>query len=299
MEKVLVLFSGGLDSRLAVKIMQEQSEVECLTFILPFGEGCCSQHCSLNFSQKEKVKLKIIDCTQGKLLEEYMEIVRKPKHGVGSGINPCIDCRIFILKKAKEYADKNKIDIIVTGEVLGERPMSQHRKAMEIIEKESQLRGRLLRPLSAKLLEETNAEKEGRIDREKLFDIQGRKRTKQIELAKKYNITYPTPAGGCLLCDKNFAKRIKPLIKGKIGEQDIELLKVGRHFENSSIILGKNLKENEEIERIYKKYKKGVLIVPEQPGPTAFVKNNNLIDLAKELMKKHSKQKISGFSVKS
>lgn len=172
--KALILFSGGLDSRLAAKIMEEQlgkENIECINFLLPFGTGCCNSNCSLNFCQKQGIKMKIVDCTKGKLLEEYLKIVRKPKFGYGTGLNPCIDCRIFLLNKAREYADKNKFDIIVTGEVLGERPMSQHKNALFLVEKETKLEGKLLRPLSAKLLPETEAEKEGKIDRSKLLDI--------------------------------------------------------------------------------------------------------------------------------
>jgi tRNA U34 2-thiouridine synthase MnmA/TrmU len=291
--KVLVLFSGGLDSRLAVKILEEQADVKCIYFNLPFGSGCCNTNCALKFSLKERIKLKIIDVTKGKLLQEYLNILRKPAHGYGVACNPCIDCHIFMLKKAKEYADKNKIEIIATGEVLGERPMSQHKKALEIIEQESGLKGRLLRPLSAKLLPATIAEQEGKIDRSKLLDIQGRGRKRQMELAAKYKISYPTPGGGCLLCEPEFASKLKPLLKSKVQDIDIELLKVGRHFENSNIILGKNHEENLELARIKKKYKQGILLVPEQPGPSAFIKSKTYEKKAKELMQQYSKHKIT------
>jgi tRNA U34 2-thiouridine synthase MnmA/TrmU len=291
--KVLVLFSGGLDSRLAVKILEEQADVKCIYFNLPFGSGCCNTNCALKFSLKERIKLKIIDVTRGKLLQEYLNILRKPAHGYGVACNPCIDCHIFMLKKAKEYADKNKIEIIATGEVLGERPMSQHKKALEIIEQESGLKGRLLRPLSAKLLPATIAEQEGKIDRSKLLAIEGRGRKTQMELAAKYKISYPTPGGGCLLCEPEFASKLKPLLKSKVQDIDIELLKVGRHFENSNIILGKNHEENLELARIKKKYKQGILLVPEQPGPSAFIKSKTYEKKAKELMQQYSKHKIT------
>jgi len=115
-QKVIVMLSGGLDSRLAVKLMQEKGyDVLALHFKLPFGSGCCDENCSFNFAQMAGVKLKIFDCTRGKLLKEYLDVVRKPKYGRGSCMNPCIDCRIFMLKKAKKFADKNKINLIVTG----------------------------------------------------------------------------------------------------------------------------------------------------------------------------------------
>jgi len=292
MIKILLLLSGGLDSRLALKILQKQAKLECIYFILPFSSGCCNPFCSLKFSLKEKTKLKIVDCRKGKLLQEYLDIIRKPKHGHGTGLNPCIDCRIFMLKKAKQYADKKNIEIIATGEVLNERPMSQYKRALEIVEQESGLQGRLLRPLSAKLLPETNAEKLGKINRNLLFDICGRSRKQQIALAKKYNIDFPNPAGGCLLCEPGFCAKLRPLLKQKIKEIDIELLKIGRHFENSNILLGKNKEENDILEKIHKKYKNSILLVPEQPGPTAFVKSREYINQAKELMQKYSKHKI-------
>lgn len=295
--KVLVLFSGGVDSRLAVKLLQEQADVECINFILPFGAGCCNSHCSLNFCQKENCKLHVVDCTKNSLLQEYLDLVRKPKHGYGVGLNPCIDCRIFLLKKAKEFADKNKIEIIATGEVLGERPMSQHKSALEIVEQESELKGRLLRPLSAKLLPETEAEKKEIIDRSKLLDIQGRGRSRQLELAKKYNITFPSPGGGCLLCEPEFCKKLKPILNSKLEEMNIELIKLGRHFESSNIILGRNRQENEKLEKIKNKYKKGILVIPKQPGPSAFIKAKKFAEKTKELIQKYSKHKISEFNV--
>ncbi len=289
--KVLVLFSGGLDSRLAVKILQEQAEVECINFILPFGEGCCNEHCSLNFCQKESVKLNVIDCTKGSLLEEYLNLIKKPKYGYGSGMNPCIDCRIFLLKKAREFADKGNIEIIATGEVLNERPMSQHKKALEVIETEAGLRGRLLRPLSAKLLKETEAEKKSILNRNKFLDIQGRNRKRQIELAKKYRISYPNPAGGCLLCEKEFCKRLQPVLE-KLNEKNIRLIKLGRHFQNSEIILGRNQKENEIIEK-----SNGIIIVPKQPGPSAVISDKKYLKKAEGLIQKYSKYKIESFEI--
>jgi tRNA-specific 2-thiouridylase len=253
MEKCIVMLSGGLDSRLAVKIMQEQGlEVIALYFNLPFGTGCCSERCSFNFSQMSGVKMKLFDCSKGELLQEYLEVIRKHSHGTGSGVNPCLDCRIFMFKKAKEYADKEGIKLVASGEVLGERPMSQHRKALDVVEEESGLKGRLLRPLSAKLLPETEAEKKGIVDRSKLYDIEGRRREKQIELAKKFNISFPHPAGGCLLCEKGLIKRMKFLLKRGLNEKEIKLVVFGRHFiiDDCWVILGKDRKENDFIESL-------------------------------------------------
>ena len=300
--KVIVMLSGGLDSRLALKIMQEQElEIIALFFKLPFGTGCCNERFSSDFAQLQGVNLKIFDCTKGKLLQEYLKVIKNPKYGRGTGINPCIDCRIFMLKKAKEFANKKGIDLIVTGEVLGERPMSQKKKAMDLIEKESGLKGRLLRPLSAKLFPKTKAEKrqetdkkqvfsssaknverkplatssklgqsKGLIDRNKFYDIQGRRRERQIALAKKFKISYPSPAGGCLLCEKALKKRLKYLVDKGMNEDEIKLVGVGRHFVIDScwIVLGKNEEENKIIESVGKKY---TLIVPDFIGPSAII----------------------------
>jgi len=295
--KVLILLSGGLDSRLAVKLVEEQvtkKNITALIFKLPFGSKYSKDlQETLKFCKQQDIKCKLIDVTTGKLLQEYLKLLKNPKHGYGTACNPCIDCHVWMLKKAKEFADKNKIEIIATGEVLGERPMSQHKKALEIIEQESELQGRLLRPLSAKLLPATEAEQRGDIDRSKLLDIQGRSRKMQILLAQKYKISYPTPGGGCLLCEPEFAEKLKPLLAGKLEEIDVELLKLGRHFESSNIILGKNEQENLELENIYRRYKQGILLVPEEPGPTAFIKNKKYEQEARKLMQQYSKHKIT------
>jgi len=296
--RALVLFSGGLDSRLVVKILQEQGlDVELIYFKLPFGCGCCNNlQCNFNFSQKEGMKLKIIDCTKGKLFDEYLEIIRNPKFGRGSGMNPCIDCRIFLLKKAKLYADKRKIKIIATGEVLGERPMSQHSRALKIIDREVEFE--VLRPLSAKLLPETIYEKRGLVNRDKFFAIHGRNRKKQMELAKKFGIKYPTPAGGCLLCEKPFSARLKDLFekKEKISEAEIETLKGFRHFRSNvtdkKIILGKNLEENLKLEELNKILKWNI-IVPEKPGPTAIFENEKDKELALKLIEAYSSKNLN------
>lgn len=300
--KCLVLLSGGLDSRLACKLMQEQKNliVEAVFFILPFGAGCCAdKYCVFRFCQKENIKLHIIDFTKGKLFKEYVEMIRKPKFSRGTSLNPCIDCHAFMLKKAKKLAKKIKANIIATGEVLGERPLSQNKRALEIVENESGLKGKLLRPLSAKLLEETVAEKKKIVDRNSLFEINGRQRQKQIELAKKYNIDFPTPGGGCLLCEKLYCEKLKPILNNpSLSYKDIMLLSIGRHFENSKIILGRNKEENAVLGK-----EKGIKIIPKQPGATALIRQENkqekakLIEQAKHLIKKYSRHEIKEFEV--
>lgn len=294
--RALVLLSGGLDSRLAVKILEEQlgkKNVEALFVLLPFTGGCCSdKYCVFRFCQKHGIKLNIIDCTKGRLFLEYINIIRKPKFSRGTALNPCIDCHIFMFRKAKQVADKKDIQIIATGEVLGERPLSQTKNKLLLIEKELNLP--ILRPLSAKLLPETEYEKEKLVDRSRLLDIKGRQRRRQIDLAGKYKIDFPSPGGGCLLCEKEYCKKLKEILNKKINYNDIKLLSVGRHFLASEIILGKNEEENLILEK-----EKGIKIIPEQPGATALIKTKNkkLIEKAKELIRKYSKHEIKDFFI--
>jgi len=231
-EKCIILFSGGLDSRLVVKIMQERGfEIVALYFNLPFGCGCCDFGCNFNFTQRSGVKFKIFDCSSGKLLKEYFEILKNGKHGRGAGFNPCIDCKIFMFKKAIEFARKNKIKVVATGEVLGQRPMSQTSKAMKIIDAE--LGFKLVRPLME-------------------LGISGRNRKKQMELAKEFKINYPTPAGGCLLCEKQLRKKFKILLNNDlINEKTLKLVNIGRHFfqDECWLVVGRNEKENLVIEK--------------------------------------------------
>ncbi|MDI6735163.1 MAG: tRNA 4-thiouridine(8) synthase ThiI [bacterium] len=242
--KALVLFSGGLDSTLAVKLLVEQGiEVVGITFTTPFTNP------SIEGAKELNIPLKIIH-----LGEEYLEIVKLPKYGYGKNMNPCIDCKIFMLKRAKEYMAQVGAEFIATGEVLGERPKSQKKDALWIIERDSDLKGLLLRPLSAKLLPATIAEEKGWVNREKLLNIQGRSRKPQMALAKEFGITtYETPAGGCLLTDPIFSRKLKDLftcLKDDTSLNDIQLLTIGRHFRLSpttKIIVGRNDEENKKL----------------------------------------------------
>jgi tRNA-specific 2-thiouridylase len=246
--KALALLSGGLDSTLAVKLLLEQGiEVEAVNFMSPFclcGKGGCGAH---EVAKKFDIPLKIISVGQ-----DYLRVVRNPKHGYGKNMNPCIDCRIFMLKEAKKHAKETGASFIFTGEVLDERPMSQHLRALKMIEEEAGLSNRILRPLSARLLPETFIEKAGLVDRRKLLDIRGRSRKRQIELAKEFNIVdYPCPAGGCLLTYKEFAEKVRDLFKHKkrVTLKDIALLKVGRHLRlgTDKIVVGRNESENKTL----------------------------------------------------
>lgn len=251
------MLSGGLDSTLAAKILLEQGiELIGVNFVSIFctctsrkkkEAGCLSE--ALEVGKKLGIQVK----TYPKGMD-YFKIVENPKHGYGKGMNPCIDCRIYMLKKAKTLMPEFGASFIVTGEVLGQRPMSQHRHQMEIIERESGLEGLIVRPLSAHLLPETIPEKLGIVDRQKLLDISGRSRKRQIELARLAGINdYPCPSGGCMLTDKIFSKRLKDLFtyKKNYTINDLKLLKVGRHFRispDTKIIVGRNRAENEILE---------------------------------------------------
>ncbi len=239
------MFSGGLDSIAAVKVLQEQ------------GIDVIGLNFSSNFFSKEKaeagakqlgIKLVNVDLTKGKQFKKYLNVVKKPKHGHGSAINPCIDCKIFMLKTAKSLMKRFKADFIATGEVLNERPMSQTKHALNIIEKESGLKGKLLRPLSARLLPQTDIEQKRIVDRGRLLKISGRSRKPQMKIAQDCGLDYPSPSGGCILCEKAFESKLRDLFKQKkrIRARDIETLKFGRHFRvgRNKIIVGRNEKEN-------------------------------------------------------
>jgi len=244
--KAIGLLSGGLDSSLALKIILDLGiEVVCLNLKTPFCTCDSKGKCSSS-ELSEKFNLRLIRIFGG---EDYLKIIKNPKYGYGKNMNPCIDCRIFLFSKAKELMEKEKADFIFTGEVLGERPMSQRRDAMKLIEKQSGLSGLILRPLSAQLLEPTIPEKDGWIQREKLLAIKGRSRKPQISLAENLGISdYPCPAGGCLLTDANFAKRLKDsFLYNEDSLRHIGFLKIGRHFRlpsKAKVIAGRDETEN-------------------------------------------------------
>jgi tRNA U34 2-thiouridine synthase MnmA/TrmU len=255
--KAVGLLSGGLDSSLAVKLMIDQGiEIHVLNIVTPFCT-CTRKGCKHEASRVAKlfgIPIKVISA--GK---EYIEIVKHPKYGYGRNMNPCIDCRIFIFKKAKEYMEHIGAQFIITGEVLGQRPMSQHKKALHIIEKESNTTGLIVRPLSAKLLSKTIPEEKKWIDRERLLAIQGRRRIPQMELAKELGFhDYPCPAGGCRLTDPGFAERLKEAFHhGEDSIQDINSLKYGRHFRLNSgakVIVGRNEEENKILNGYFDTY---------------------------------------------
>jgi tRNA-specific 2-thiouridylase len=244
--KALGMFSGGLDSALATKLILDQGiEVEAVHFVSVFSVHEKGREDIVAEAAKDLgVPLTIINVGN-----DYLKVIRNPNYGYGKNMNPCVDCRIFLLKKAKKYAKEVGASFIFTGEVLDERPMSQHYKAMKLVEEESGLKGWLLRPLSAKLLPETVIEKKGLVDRGKLLAIRGRSRKPQLRLAEEYGLKhYLTPAGGCLLTCKEYADRLRDLFqhKKRVSMADAALLKVGRHFRlgANKIIVGRNEAEN-------------------------------------------------------
>jgi tRNA-specific 2-thiouridylase len=274
--KAIALLSGGLDSTIAAKVIVEQGvELEALNFMTVFCT-CTNRGATCLASQKAVetlgIPLKVLNVS-----EEYLDVVKHPKHGYGSNMNPCIDCRIFMLKKTKRHMDESGAAFVVTGEVLGQRPMSQRRDAMRLIEKEAGLEGLILRPLSAKVLPMTVPEKEGWVDRERLLKIQGRSRKPQIELAERYGIQdYPCPAGGCLLTDPGFAKRMKDLMTHdpNFSLNDVHLLKMGRHFRFShgvKLVVGRNDDENQKIQT-FAQGEDILLKVYSFPGPLSLLR---------------------------
>jgi tRNA-specific 2-thiouridylase len=250
--KAVALLSGGLDSSVAVKLILEQGiDVTAINFKTPFcccnrKNGCGNEAVRMSKEFGIPVKLIYVDL-------EYIEMVRNPKFGYGRNMNPCLDCRIFMHKKAAEYMEEIGATFLITGEVLGQRPMSQRRDAMNLIDRESGLRGKILRPLSAGVLDPTQPEETGIVDRSLLLSVTGRGRKVQMELADRYSIKdYPCPAGGCLLTDTHFAAKLKDLFRHHevVTMDEVRLLRTGRHLRihpRLKIVLGRNEKENNTI----------------------------------------------------
>jgi len=254
--RAVALLSGGLDSTLAVKLMVEQGiEVTAVHFTSPFCScgsrkaGC--QHEARRVAAEFKIPIRVV--AQGM---DYLKIVENPPHGHGRGMNPCIDCRIYMLRKVSGLMDELNASFVITGEVLGQRPMSQHRQAIETIERESGLARRILRPLSAHYFPPTLPEEEGVVDRSRLLAISGRSRKEQIVLAEELGVQdYPCPAGGCLLTDPEIAGRLRDLIEyvPDYGPRDLVLLTFGRHFRLTPrlrVILGRSKEENERLQNL-------------------------------------------------
>ncbi len=279
--KALGMISGGLDSTLATKVMIDMGiEVVGINFSTGF---CVTEH-TRNFKNEEKkpfrpnealrlaaelnFKLHIIDISK-----DYLPVVTNPRYGYGANMNPCVDCRIFMFKRVRALLDEFDAKFMFTGEVLGQRPMSQHRQALKTIERDSGLEGLVLRPLSAALLDPTLPEINGWVDRSKLLALSGRSRKPQMAAAKDLGLeNYPQPAGGCCyLTDPQYAKKLKDFFdyngKAALTHEDVLILKVGRHFRvapNIKAIVGRNEREN----NFLKVYEKGrhVFRIPDHPS---------------------------------
>jgi tRNA U34 2-thiouridine synthase MnmA/TrmU len=266
--KALSIFSGGLDSMLASALMRDLGiEVQALIFETPFFP---SQKAGRS-ARAITLPLKVINIT-----ERHLEVVKSPTHGYGENLNPCIDCHTLMLRMAGEMLEEEGAHFIISGEVVGQRPMSQNRKTLSLVASESGFEGHILRPLSAKLLPSTIPEEKGWVKRDELMDFSGRSRKPQMELARRFNITdYPSPAGGCLLTDKIFSRRLKDLFASgsNLEIREIELLKLGRHFRigsSTKMIVGRNKMENQTIRSLSKET--DLLLWPiSVPGPTVLI----------------------------
>jgi hypothetical protein len=231
----------------------------------------------------------------------YLELLKKPAHGFGKHFNPCIDCKIFLLSEAKKLLPEIGATFLITGEVVGQRPMSQRRDTLRIIERESDCEGILVRPLCAKNLEPTQAEHDGLIDRQHLLDFSGRNRKPQMKLAKQFNITeYPSPAGGCILTDPILSLRIQEYYETQeqIIPEDILLMMVGRQFKLPSggwLVVGRNHSENIKIENLTQPG--DWLICPDDfPGPTVILRrsqNDEELQLAASILVRYAKKTVT------
>ena len=252
-KKAFSLLSGGLDSLLATRLVMAQGiEVIGLHFITPFfgydGKGREADYAE-NMRRNYGIEARVIDVG-----EEYFQILRHPRYGYGKNFNPCVDCKVFLFSRARRVLEEEKADFLVTGEVLGQRPMSQRRDTLRIVERDSGTEGLLLRPLSARNLNPTQPEILGIVDREKLLGLKGRGRKPQIKLAEEFGIrNYPAPAGGCVLTDPILAKRIRSHFTSHpaVTVNEVLLLQLGRQFllgDRDWFILGRNEEENSKLE---------------------------------------------------
>ncbi|OGV70455.1 MAG: hypothetical protein A2283_19100 [Lentisphaerae bacterium RIFOXYA12_FULL_48_11] len=300
--KAVGLLSGGLDSTLAARLMLEQGiEVHAINFWSPFctctakSAGCPAVITAIK--QLGDITLKRVA-----MGDEYLEMIRKPKHGYGRGMNPCIDCRIMKLKISVEYMREIGASFLFTGEVLGQRPMSQYHAAFDIIDRKSGLGGLILRPLSAAYLKPTVPEQKGWVDRTKLLNIEGRSRKKQISLASGMGINdYPCPAGGCLLADCIFGERVRDYFARveKPSINDIPLLKTGRHrkMPNGDIVITAR-DENEGNTLLKIARPSDHLLVPDFPGPVVVLQGIDVIGSIRILLEYTKKDVPQNATVK-
>jgi len=273
--KAFSLLSGGLDSLLATRLIMSQGiDVTGLQFITPFF-GYDRKGLEAEFQDRWQslygIRARIIDVS-----EEYFQVVRNPRYGYGKNFNPCIDCKIFLFTKARALMEAEGADFLVTGEVLGQRPMSQRRDTLRVVERDSGTEGILLRPLSARNLKPTHPEMEGVVDREQLFDFSGRSRKPQMKLAEEMGIHhYSTPAGGCLLTDPVLAARTRKFFSQRqnFTVNDVLLLQVGRHFQfaGGRLVVGRREAENQKLEAL--SHGEDILLkLQDLPGPLGLIR---------------------------
>jgi len=297
--KCISLISGGLDSILAIKILQLNGiEVQPISFTSYFFNSKAAEKACKQIG----IKLRIENIS-----DKHLKMVKNPKHGHGSAYNPCIDCHKMMLIEAKKIMKKEGFDFLATGEVVGQRPMSQNRNALALIEKEAGLKGKIVRPLCLKLLPETDAEKQGLINREGFFDISGRSRNQQISLAKKFGIKdYPSPAGGCILTESNYGKLLATLfkIKPNASGNDCLIMREGRVFFEKDIlaVVARNHAECITLETFKKRG--DICLKPENfPGPVVIIRpfakilKEDLIEKGIEYILKYSKNVPEDFVV--
>ncbi len=296
--KALCLISGGLDSALAARIMQEQGiDIIAVHFLNPFGT--CGEKEEGTPPRRVAESLGV-DLVTVPFEPDYLDVISSPSHGYGSNVNPCIDCRIYMLRQARKLMEKLGASFVVTGEVVGQRPMSQKLNTMRCIEKESTLEGYLVRPLSAKLLAPTIPEEKGWIRREDLLDISGRSRKELMRLAKDKGLTgYASPGGGCLLTDPRFAEKMRDTMShDRLTPDAVSLLKVGRHFRlplGSKLVIGRNQADNEILIGLAGE-SDTLLDTTSVPGPIAILQGERSaeeVELAARMVARYSDGKSS------
>lgn len=294
--KAVGLLSGGLDSTLACKIVKDQGvDVHALFLTQPWG--CCDKGYAFRAAQALGIPLVVM-----RLDESYLETIRNPKYGYGVELNPCVDCRIHMFSTARRYMESIGARFVFTGEVLGQRPMSQVRAKMRVIERDAGLEGLLVRPLSAKHLEPTVPETEGWLDRENLLSIEGRSREIQMQLARDFGIEdYPSPAGGCLLTDPHFARRMRDVFKhGYQDFRDVVNLRFGKHFRLTPLlkaVLGRDQEENLHLKSVAGE-RDFIFELPDRKGPTLVLKgvveSDAQLRVAAGLVQRFSKRSLDG-----
>jgi len=292
--RAISLFSGGLDSQLAVMLIKNQGiEVLGINFVTPFFGASPA---TIQAARDRGIELVTMDIS-----DEYIPgVLRNPVYGYGKNLNPCIDCHGFMLHKAGDYMKQADASFLITGEVVGQRPMSQNKSALNAVDKISGYRGFIVRPLSGKLLPPSEPESRGWINREELLDINGRSRHVQMELAEKFGIKdYPSPAGGCLLTERNFARRLQKVLDrdAEISAEEMEILKLGRHFivgDDQLLVVGRNQAENQKIQ-LNARPQDLLMKAADRPGPLGLLRygdyDEELIKYAGSIVARYSDAK--------